>query len=122
MKNLNELNRFRVANVLNQMVGQKEFGDETQGHFMIPHDKTNIILFVVATSHAGWDHVSVSAHNRCPNWIEMCFIKNLFFNDDEVVVQFHPKKEEYVNLAKNCLHLWKCQDKEFPQPVKEMVI
>ncbi len=55
----------------------------------------------------GWDHVSVSLHNRCPNWVEMCFVKDLFWNDDEVVLQFHPNKTSYVNIMPFCLHLWR---------------
>jgi hypothetical protein len=64
----------------------------------------------------GWEHVSVSTQRRCPNWIEMCFVKNLFWSDDECVVQFHPPKSEYVNLHQNCLHLWRHKYVEFPRP------
>lgn len=35
------------------------------------------------------------------------FIHPIFFRDDETVIQFHPKKTEYINIATNCLHLWK---------------
>ena len=55
----------------------------------------------------GWEHVSVSLPNRCPNWDEMCFIKDLFWDDEETVVQFHPRKSEYVNNYPHCLHLWR---------------
>lgn len=54
-----------------------------------------------------WEHVSVSTERRCPNWIEMCFIKDLFWDEEETVVQFHPPKSEYVNVHQFCLHLWK---------------
>jgi hypothetical protein len=55
---------------------------------------------------AGWEHVSVSTARRCPNWIEMTFVKDLFWEDDETVVQFHPPKSQYVNVHPYCLHLW----------------
>jgi hypothetical protein len=55
----------------------------------------------------GWEHVSVSCKHRMPNWTEMCFVKDLFWNDDEVVVQYHPAKADYVNFHPNCLHLWR---------------
>ena len=55
----------------------------------------------------GWEHVSVSLKNRCPNWTEMSYVKDLFWNEDECVVQFHPPKSEYVNCHPFCLHLWK---------------
>lgn len=55
----------------------------------------------------GWEHVSICPDNRVPTWDEMCKLKDMFWNEDEAVVQFHPPKSEYVNNVKNCLHLWK---------------
>lgn len=65
-----------------------------------------------------FEHVSVSLAHRCPTWEEMCKVKDLFWDDDDVVVQFHPAKSEYVNLAKTCLHLWRWTKGTFPQPNK----
>lgn len=59
--------------------------------------------------------------NRCPKWNEMCIIKEMFFEDDEVVMQLHPKKEDYVNDHPYCLHLWKPQEVEIPTPPTFMV-
>jgi hypothetical protein len=69
----------------------------------------------------GWEHVSVSTRRRAPNWQEMCFIKALFWDEEEVVVQFHPKKSEYVNFAKTCLHLWRPLNAHIPTPPSIMV-
>lgn len=33
--------------------------------------------------------------------------KDMFFKEDEIVVQYHPAKSEYVNNMPNCLHLWR---------------
>lgn len=63
----------------------------------------------------GWEHVSVSAR-RTPNWGEMCWVKDLFWNEDEVVIQLHPAKANYVNCHPNCLHLWRPLDAEIPLP------
>lgn len=67
----------------------------------------------------GWDHVSIAFPNRCPTWEEMCKVKDLFFYDDETVIQFHPKKSEYVNKHPYCLHLWRKQgeDAELPPQI-----
>ena len=54
----------------------------------------------------GWEHVSVSAR-RLPNWQEMCFVKDLFWDDEDIIVQFHPPRSRYVNNMSTCLHLWK---------------
>jgi hypothetical protein len=77
---------------------------------------------VIATDEGGWDHVSVSLDHRCPNWIEMNMVKELFFTDEETVVQFHPPKKDYVNIHPYCLHLWRCHDQEYKLPPKEMIL
>lgn len=69
----------------------------------------------------GWEHVSVCPRNRLPEWDEMCQIKDMFWNEDECVVQYHPPKSEYVNNMSNCLHLWKPIGKEIPMPPSIMV-
>ena len=62
---------------------------------------------VVGTNEGGWEHVSISlSANRLPSWNEMCYIKNLFWYEEEEVVQIHPKKSKYVNIIE-CLHLWR---------------
>ena len=57
-----------------------------------------------------WEHVSISNSTRCPTWEEMCAVKELFWADDETVIQFHPKKSAYINKHPFCLHLWKHVD------------
>ena len=39
-------------------------------------------------------------------------IKDIFWGDEEDVIQFFPKKSEYVNLVNNCMHLWRPRDPE----------
>ena len=67
---------------------------------------------------AGWEHVSVApfAKRITPEWSDMCKVKGIFWNDDEAVIQIHPKKVDYVNNVENCLHLWRCTYKETPLP------
>jgi hypothetical protein len=64
----------------------------------------------------GWEHVSVSTPRRPPNWQEMCFVKELFWEPDECVVQFHPPESQYVNNHPHCLHLWRSIREAFPLP------
>jgi hypothetical protein len=54
----------------------------------IPYQSFN--LRVIASDGKGWEHISVSLPNRCPNWREMCFIKSLFWDEEDVVIQYHP--------------------------------
>lgn len=93
--------------------------DGNNGVFRVPY--RSYIFTVVASDGEGWEHVSVSLPNRCPNWEEMCFIKDLFWDDNECVVQYHPPKSEYVNNHNYCLHLWKKVGHEFETPPSELV-
>src|SRR5687768_16455044 len=64
---------------------------------------------VIASDGMGWKQVSVSFHDTptfTPSWEIMCRIKDLFWEPEDVVVQFHPAKSDYVNQHPGCLHLW----------------
>lgn len=63
-----------------------------------------------------WEHISVSCVDRCPTWDEMCFVKNMFWDENEVVMQLHPAKSNYVNYMPFCLHLWKPLEVKIPTP------
>lgn len=69
----------------------------------------------------GWDHVSVGFKNRCCTWHEMCQVKDIFFSEDECVVQYHPPKSDYVNIHPYVLHLWRPQNETMPRPPMYMV-
>ena len=79
-------------------------------------------LKIIASSEGmGWEHVSVSLKNRCRNWPEMSFVKGLFWEDEEAVMQLHPPKSDYVNCHPYCLHLWRPLDAIIPLPSSIMV-
>lgn len=73
-------------------------------------------LFFIFSNGAGWEHLSVSTPDRIPTWEEMCYMKTIFWSDNEVCMQLHPKKEEYVNNHENCLHIWKPINQKIPTP------
>lgn len=80
-------------------------------------------LYIIASDGAGWEHVSVSRQDSAtpPLWDEMCYVKDLFWDEDEVVMQLHPKKSEYVNNHPGTLHLWKPVYMEIPIPPSILV-
>lgn len=84
------------------------------GAFVIPVLKVNMI--VIASDGFGWEHVSVSHPDRCPVWEEMCIIKDLFWDEDDAVMQLHPAKSEYINNCSTCLHLWRPTNADIPIP------
>lgn len=69
----------------------------------------------------GWEHVSVSVQGRTPTWAEMQHVKELFWRDDECVLQFHPPADRYVNNHPHCLHMWRQVDKVVELPPVELV-
>lgn len=88
--------------------------DGNNGAFSIPHpdNKTgNHSCFnIIASDGMGWEHVSVSRIKNkvliTPTWYDMCFVKNMFWEDEDTVIQFHPMKSQYVNKME-VLHLWR---------------
>ena len=111
-KNNIEIEQYRDLKYSNK-------SDGNNGVFVVPYGSYK--LFVICSDGGGWDHVSVSLKNRVPNWHEMNKIKELFFDDEETCVQFHPKKSEYINNCEMCLHIWKKQNNEYQLPPSLMV-
>jgi hypothetical protein len=109
---------------------ESRYGDGF-GAFRLPHRPTGADLLVIACdgrlsreehgdSHA-WDHVSVSAHNRTPNWAEMAFVKSVFWDDGECVMELHVPATEHINYHPHVLHLWMPLLVPIPRPPGEMV-
>ncbi len=72
----------------------------------------------------GWEHVSVTIYGKptsIPSWNEMCLIKDLFWEQDAWVLQFHPPASEYVNNHEGCLHLWRQTKLPVPTPPSVLV-
>lgn len=117
MKNLHELDQFRM----DERGFFGNVGDETCGAFKVLVFGRS--FFCIASCGGGWEHVSVSPKNqkRCPTWEEMCAIKDLFFDPEETVVQYHPAHSRYVNNHPYCLHLWRPVGAELPEPPCEFV-
>lgn len=108
--------------------------DGLQGAFFIPCPGTGRTLRIIASDgrdwvEAGlqppaWEHVSVSlaSHpDKCPSWPEMAFVKALWWEPTEAVVEFHVPANDHRNLHKGCLHLWRPIGIEIPRPPGETV-
>lgn len=77
----------------------------------------------IASDGEGWQHVSVSIDQSTfpPSWSIMCQVKDLFWEPQDWVIQFHPAQSEYVNQHPGCLHLWKPLNQAMPIPDSLMV-
>lgn len=133
-----ELERWRLTS--GPLASSEKSG--YNGVFVIPVEETepyNITYVCIVSDgraaglsdeQRGWEHVSVRVlydnaqgerMSRVPFWSEMCHVKRLFWNDDEVVVQYHPAESQYVNNHPDVLHLWRHRTLEFPMPPLELI-
>ena len=96
-------------------------GDANGGYFVIPITKRRM-AHVIASNGKGWEHVSVHVRDiikpviSIPIWSDMCFIKGVFWDKEDCVVQYHPPESEYVNNHEHVLHLWRQIGKEYDMP------
>ena len=107
---------------------ESRYGDAF-GAFAIP--RHGVMLWVLVSDGEGaredlgddyaWDHVSVSVKDRCPTWEEMSYVKSLFFENSETVVQFHVPSDAHVNRHIYTLHMWRPLLVRIPRPPKDMV-
>lgn len=85
-------------------------------------ERNGIVFYVICSDGGGWEHVSVSLNKkRCPTWEEMCMVKDMFWDDEDVVVQLHPAKSQYVNNHPYVLHLWRSIVEKQPIPPSILV-
>src|SRR5262245_319422 len=106
-----------------------EFGRQIDGPFGSPRgavwgafivagplgERLKIISSGIDKSY-GWEHVSVSCEHRTPTWAEMSWVKDVFWREDEAVMQLHPPKKNYVNCHPYCLHMWRPLNGKIPLP------
>lgn len=96
------------------------------GAFLLPRTRRSRRLAIIASEGLGWEHVSVHAtdgagHQWTPSWDEMCHAKNVFWDGEDVVIQYHPRQSEYRNLHVNTLHLWRPVGIDVPTPPPMLV-
>lgn len=99
------------------------------GLFLVRQKSTPVILRVIASASGSapqgpdhpawfWDHASVSPANRdrTPTWEEMCLVKDLFWDEEQTVMQLHPPKSRWISNHPNVLHLWRPTHADIPAP------
>lgn len=98
--------------------------DGFNGAFRVWSMAEREFLKVIASDGGGWQHVSVSRMDRPtkpPTWGQMCDVKEMFWEAEDVVCQYHPAKSHYVNCHPGCLHLWRPTAEKLPTPPDIMV-
>ncbi len=114
---------FKVPNDHRIITGPLQSTDSygNNGAFSIPY--VGITINCIASDGLGWEHVSVvhAGSKKSPDWAVMCYIKQLFWDAEDCVIQFHPPVSQYVNNYATCLHLWRPTDKEIPIPDLKLI-
>jgi hypothetical protein len=111
--------RYRVNT--GPMASDVSYGNN--GAFLIPlveGTKTHVAQ-IIAGEGLGWQHVSIRLPNEVPSWAVMCLVKELFWEPEDCVVQYHPPASDYVNNHPFVLHLWRQIGAEYPRPPIELV-
>ena len=112
------------------MIHRALFGtvaDGNNGAFDLSSPEPGWRLACLASDGEGWEHVSIHAYNetrtkqRVPTWKEMSYVKRLFWDRSDVVMQLHPAEEDYVNCHPSVLHLWRPTAEHIPVPPAEFV-
>ncbi len=127
MKKTNEhLNKHRMTS--GKLASDSSYG--MAGAFTVAFTTTRRLIVISSGSEqTDWEHVSVRAQeksgkkfkDKMPTWGEMCYIKGLFWEDNECVIQYHPAEKDYVNIHDHVLHLWRPLKEEIPKPPRIMV-
>lgn len=114
--------RYRIA-LPTQHPYHSTVANGNNGAFQLMCQATRTELRAIVSDGRGWEHVSVSVPNarRCPTWTEMCFVKDLFWDPEELVVQYHPRKSEYVKCHPFVLHLWRPEIAYIISPPTELI-
>ena len=124
MKDIDEIKN--TSGMIIKAEGEDGFGgtvfpvEYKNGKVKIIKDIDKALHFIFSWG-CGFEHLSVSTPIQCPSWEQMCKMKDIFWREDEVCMQLHPKKEDYVNNMPYCLHIWKPIEKEIPTPPSIMV-
>jgi len=130
------------ARVLDHPILGSTADDGNNGAFDLDSPEPGWRLAIIASDGADcagefepWEHVSVHAYRRAqrsrlrsrhqtiyeaqertPTWKEMSFVKRLFWDGDDVVMQLHPREADYINQHPYTLHLWRPVERTIPTP------
>ena len=124
MKNIEEIKK--TPGIVIKKEGPDGFGGSVfpieykNGKVKVIKNIDKVLHFIFSWG-CGFEHLSVSTPIKTPTWEQMCFMKDIFWGENEVCMQLHPKKEDYVNNMQYCLHIWKPIDKEIPTPPSIML-
>lgn len=112
MKELEKILANGKLNIKTQLTD----GDDIQLRAYYTDPLTQKRYWCKFTRAMGWEHLTISGQNKVPDWNVMCKVKDIFWDDEECCIEYHPRKSQYVNNNETCLHIWKPIGVELPEP------
>ena len=61
---------------------------------------------ILQSTDNGLFHLSISHSGRYPTWNEIKQARYELLPDEITMIMYLPPKDEFVNVHKNCFHLW----------------
>lgn len=113
-------NKYRIRSVKKHPMLASDDSYGNNGLFVFDHGA--VIVNCIASDGEGWEYVSVTLNVKMnPPWEIMNHVKNLFWDKEDCIVQYHPPESQYVNNHPYCLHLWRKIGYDFPIPESILV-
>lgn len=115
MKKLNEILNNGKLQILTKIENEEQI--QIRAYYTDPVTRKR--YWCKFTSALGWEHVAVSPQpqrGKTAEWDVMCKIKDIFWEEEECCIEYHPRKSQYVNNNETCLHIWKPLNIELPEP------
>ena len=104
MRDIEEI-RANIRLQIEEDTDARNFGHVMMGYIRLKEGAYG--TFIAGFDEDGMEHVSIKLRRKAlPSWYELCEVKDIFWKDEEEVVQIHPKKSEYVNIT-DAMHLWR---------------
>ena len=72
-------------------------------------------LKVIKSTDANRLHLSISHQDRYPKWDEIKEARDYFLPPGKIFIMALPPEKYYVNLHKNCFHLWELSEDDEPE-------
>jgi hypothetical protein len=100
--------------------------DGNNGAFFLESPEPGWQISAIASDGLDWEHVSAfafkkSGQQRTPTWREMAYLKDLFWDPEDVAMQLHPRRSQYVNAHPHVLHIWRPIGAAIPEPPAYLV-
>lgn len=117
MKELSEFEKYAIDIGLGPAISLHS------GSFLYPMENDKNAFIISTKDRRGWNHVSIHLQNdlgecitKVPSHEDMQVIRNLFFNSEDLVQEFHPEKKDYINNHSYTLHLWESTEEKVEKP------